>query len=310
MSATLLEKTRLLNRALQSGSPEDESLINFNEIAEILSDTINSNAYILGEKGELMGHHFLEGFNCDVMEKFVYQEGKMPESYNEGLIATDETISNIPNTNGLCIFQGEKCVFGDKKTTVVPIFAGNKRQGSLMLGKFNVDFTDDDLILAEYGATFVGIEMLRLKNKEEAEENRERVAVQIALDTLSYSEMEAIEHIFSELEGDEGILVASKIADRVGITQPEILGKIKSQRAMLVPLSATCYNIFYENRPWRVKRCIVATVEKSCHQMITFAPTVAPQSCDRDFLTTMIPTPMRTPLKKPDSLPPKNSASI
>ena len=27
-----------------------------------------------------------------------------------------------------------------------------------MLGKFNVDFTDDDLILAEYGATFVGIE--------------------------------------------------------------------------------------------------------------------------------------------------------
>lgn len=227
MSATLLEKTRLLNRALQSGSPEDESLINFNEIAEILSDTIDSNVYILGENGELMGHHFLEGFNCDVMEKFVYKDGKMPESYNEGLIATDETISNIPNTNGLCIFQGEKCVFGDKKTTVVPIFAGNKRQGSLMLGKFNVDFTDDDLILAEYGATFVGIEMLRLKNKEEAEENRERIAVQIALDTLSYSEMEAIEHIFSELDGDEGILVASKIADRVGITRSVIVNALR-----------------------------------------------------------------------------------
>ena len=96
-----------------------------------------------------------------------------------------------------------------------------------MLGKFNVDFTDDDLILAEYGATFVGIEMLRLKNKEEAEENRERVAVQIALDTLSYSEMEAIEHIFSELEGDEGILVASKIADRVGITRSVIVNALR-----------------------------------------------------------------------------------
>ena len=225
MSATLLEKTRLLNRALQSGSPEDESLINFNEIAEILSNTIDSNVYILGENGELMGHHFLKGFNCDV--KFVYKDGKMPESYNEGLIATDETISNIPNTNGLCIFQGEKCVFGDKKTTVVPIFAGNKRQGSLMLGKFNIDFTDDDLILAEYGATFVGIEMLRLKNKVEAEENRERIAVQIALDTLSYSEMEAIEHIFSELDGDEGILVASKIADRVGITRSVIVNALR-----------------------------------------------------------------------------------
>lgn len=225
--STLLEKTRLLNHALQSGAPEDEYLIDFNEIAKILSTTIDCNVYILGEKGELMGHHFREGFNCDVMEKFVYQDGKMPESYNENLISTDETIANIPNTNGLCIFQGEKCVFGDKKTTVVPILAGNKRQGSLMLGKFNIDFNDEDLVLAEYGATFVGIEMLRLKNKMETEENRERVAVQIALDTLSYSEMEAIEHIFSELEGDEGILVASKIADRVGITRSVIVNALR-----------------------------------------------------------------------------------
>lgn len=227
MSATLLEKTRHLNRALQSGSPEDESLINFNEISEILSDMINCNVYILGEEGALLGHHFLNGFNCDVMEQFVYKEGKMPESYNANLIATDETLANLPNTNGICIFQGQKCTFGDKKTTIVPIFAGNKRQGSLMLGKFNVDFTDEDLILAEYGATFVGIEILRLKNKVEADENRERVAVQIALDTLSYSEMEAIEHIFSELDGDEGILVASKIADRVGITRSVIVNALR-----------------------------------------------------------------------------------
>ena len=110
---------------------------------------------------------------------------------------------------------------------IIPVYAGHKRQGSLMLGKFNVKFTDDDLILAEYGATMVGIEILRAKNKAEAEENRERIAVQIALDTLSYSEMEAIEHIFSELEGDEGILVASKIADRVGITRSVIVNALR-----------------------------------------------------------------------------------
>ena len=227
MSATLLEKTRQLSRALQSGAPEDESLIDFNAIAETLSNMIDCNVYILGEEGALLGHHFLEGFNCDVMENFVYQEGKMPDSYNEGLIAADETVANVPNDNGICIFQGQKCRFGDKKTTIVPVFANNKRQGSLMLGKFNVDFNDEDLILAEYGATFVGIEILRLKNKEETEENRERIAVQIALDTLSYSEMEAIEHIFAELDGDEGILVASKIADHVKITRSVIVNALR-----------------------------------------------------------------------------------
>ena len=40
----------------------------------------------------------------------------------------------------------------------------------------------------------------------------------MAIRTLSYSELEAIDHILNELDGNEGLLVASKIADRVGIT--------------------------------------------------------------------------------------------
>ncbi len=39
----------------------------------------------------------------------------------------------------------------------------------------------------------------------------------MAMNSLSYSELEAIEHIFNELDGVEGLLVASKIADRVGL---------------------------------------------------------------------------------------------
>ena len=35
----------------------------------------------------------------------------------------------------------------------------------------------------------------------------------MAIGSLSYSEMEAVEHIFEELNGKEGLLVASKIAD-------------------------------------------------------------------------------------------------
>lgn len=45
--------------------------------------------------------------------------------------------------------------------------------------------------------------------------------------TLSFSEFEAIIHIFDELDGDEGILVASKIADRVGITRSVIVNALR-----------------------------------------------------------------------------------
>lgn len=45
----------------------------------------------------------------------------------------------------------------------------------------------------------------------------------MAINSLSYSEKEAIEHIFEELGGTEGLLIASKVADRVGITRSVIV---------------------------------------------------------------------------------------
>ena len=60
--------------------------------------------------------------------------------------------------------------------------------------------------------------------RKRPEKNR---IVKSALSTLSYSELDAIEHIFDELEGREGILVASKIADRVGITRSVIVNALR-----------------------------------------------------------------------------------
>jgi len=59
------------------------------------------------------------------------------------------------------------------------------------------------------------------------EEARRKVTVQIAVGTLSFSELEAVEHIFAELGGEEGLLVASKIADRVGITRSVIVNALR-----------------------------------------------------------------------------------
>ena len=85
----------------------------------------------------------------------------------------------------------------------------------------------DDIILSEYGTTVVGLEMMRSVNEENAEEARKVQIVKSAISTLSFSELEAITHIFDELDGNEGILVASKIADRVGITRSVIVNALR-----------------------------------------------------------------------------------
>lgn len=110
---------------------------------------------------------------------------------------------------------------------VSPIEIAGERLGTLFIYKQDEEYEIDDIILSEYGTTVVGLEMLRSVNEENAEETRKEHIVQSAISTLSFSELEAIIHIFDELDGMEGILVASKIADRVGITRSVIVNALR-----------------------------------------------------------------------------------
>ena len=69
-------------------------------------------------------------------------------------------------------------------TTIVPIIGGGDRLGTLILSRLQDTFTDDDLILAEYGATVVGMEILREKAEEIEEEARSKAVVQMAISSL------------------------------------------------------------------------------------------------------------------------------
>ena len=82
-------------------------------------------------------------------------------------------------------------------------------------------------LLGELGATVIGSEILRARVEKIEETARQKAVVSIAFDTLSYSELEAVEHIFNELGGSNGLLVASKIADKVGITRSVIVNALR-----------------------------------------------------------------------------------
>jgi len=124
----------------------------------------------------------------------VLKQGIFPERYTEWLLKVSETSPNLQLQGGMCAFSPEptSCIFNDKFTTVIPIHGGGDRLGTLLIAKFHDQFTDGDLILAEYGATVVGMEILRDRGEKIEEEARKKATVQVALGTLSYSELEAV----------------------------------------------------------------------------------------------------------------------
>ncbi len=220
----LLNKTRKINKLLQRHTGQN---VDFNEMAEVLKELISANVYVASRKGKILGSAIVKDFECEVMKNEVIPSGKFPEEYNAQLLKVSETSQNL-KAKHLCVFDGqEKCLFENNITTIVPIIGSGERLGTLVLARFTDEFSDEDLLLAEYGATVVGMEIIRAKTSELEEEARNKAIVQLAVATLSYSELEAIEHIFDELKGTEGLLVASKVADRVGITRSVIVNALR-----------------------------------------------------------------------------------
>src|SRR5690625_2249199 len=220
----LLNRARKINSMLQKSAGIS---VNFTEISETLSEVIKGNVFILNKDGKLLGHAINEEIENERM-KDMLKERQFPEEYTQGLFNIIETTANIDVDSVYTVFPEEnKELFKEGLTTIVPIIGGGERLGTLILGRLSETFESDDLLLAEYGATVVGMEILQEKTAEVEKEARSKAVVQMAISSLSYSELEAIDHIFEELDGHEGLLVASKIADRVGITRSVIVNALR-----------------------------------------------------------------------------------
>ncbi|WP_223588520.1 GTP-sensing pleiotropic transcriptional regulator CodY [Neobacillus bataviensis] len=220
----LLTKTRRINVLLQKAAGKP---VNFKEMSEILSEIIESNVYIVSRRGKLLGYSIYQQIENERMKK-MFEDRQFPEEYTNSLFNLQETSSNLDIESQYTAFPVEnRDLFREGLTTIVPIIGGGERLGTLILARLHEKFHDEDLILAEYGATVVGTEILHEKSQEIEEEARSKAVVQMAISSLSYSELEAIEHIFEELNGHEGLLVASKIADRVGITRSVIVNALR-----------------------------------------------------------------------------------
>ncbi len=220
---TLLEKTRKMNQLLRTAATE----VDFQASARVVRDSLECNVYILDKLGYILGYSLVDDFDCHVIKE-VLAGKEFPPSYNERLYMYRDTAANLQHEIGRCVFRNEhECPYAGKVTTILPVVCGGDRLGTLVLARVAGELQASDLILAEHAATVTAMEMIRHNQDTVEEEARQQAAVQVALGTLSFSELNAMKHIFDELGGNEGYLVASKVADRVGITRSVIVNALR-----------------------------------------------------------------------------------
>lgn len=205
----LLEKTRSLNNLVQrtAGQP-----VAFDEMANVLCQLTDTSVYLVGRRGKLLGFKRPIG----VEKEFFKDNQLVGENFSENF---NRFLLNFMKTENSVELDGDIL-------TIVPVYGGGERLGTLIFIKDQA-FSTDCLILAEYAATVTGIEILRLKTERIEKEARKKSAVQLALGVLSFSELEAIRFIFSELNGKEGFVVASKIAEKYKLTRSVIVNALR-----------------------------------------------------------------------------------
>lgn len=209
MSGSLLDRIRRFNQVFQSSEARG---IDLTYLCEMLSELLESSVLLLDEEGRVMV--------CAPVQsgEGTAQKAQVSSDYNSSLLWIGSTIVNVV----------EDTQEGKQILTFVPIYCRGNRLGTLIFRRPSLkEFVDDDLVLAEYGATVVGLEIMRLKMEHMAEEMRKRSMAEMAIGTLSYSEREAVGQVFKELDGTEGLLVTSRIADRAGITRSVIVNALR-----------------------------------------------------------------------------------
>lgn len=221
---SLLTRTRKLNRILQKSGAEP---VVFEDICNILSEDLDADVFVVSRKGKILGEQYKDNFKLKDKYKSMENDTNFSERYNDVLLGVYQTLMNLDQDDDRSL--NIKDVGEDIKeyTSIVPIIGNRERLGTIVVISENKEFDDDDIVLLEYSSAIIGLEIMRSKQIEKDVEKRENDIVNLAIQTLSYSEEKAVEHIFKELDGIEGLLVASRVADKAGITRSVIVNALR-----------------------------------------------------------------------------------
>lgn len=221
MSLELLDKTRKINHLLNNRQSDK---VNFNEFCRVFSGEMHVNVLLISRKGKVLG--LKERREIPVIP----QLGQV--AYGEYLeVSLQERLLNVLSTKenvNLMTLGFSFAGVEEYQVMVAPVNMAGKRLGTLFVYRKELPFSIDDIILTEYGTVVIGLAMQRAESEEMTEEQHKEQDVTAAIQTLSRLEARAMSCVLDELEDvTEGILVTSRLADKVGITRSVIVNALK-----------------------------------------------------------------------------------
>ncbi|MBX6351993.1 MAG: GTP-sensing pleiotropic transcriptional regulator CodY [Thermoflavifilum sp.] len=222
---TLLQKVQELGQLLRSASDQ----VDFHDVAEFLSRVMQCNVYIVGRKGKILGYGVTEHDLTEEWLDIMTKEQRFPGDFNKHLLRIEQTVANIQDKEPFLVFSPEENEsFRSKFIAIAPVIGARERQGTLVFARSSRPFDDEDMVLMEYSASIVALEIVHARQQRKEEESRLRALAHLAVESLSFSELQAAKYLMDAVrESPDGIVVSSQIADEHGVTRSVIVNSIR-----------------------------------------------------------------------------------
>lgn len=221
----LMEHIRRLNSVFLR--PENQAPI-LNDGVKAIAEITSSAVLLINKEGKILAYWLDEVEAEERLERLVEEGSVAGDSFLPSVIKTDKTLTNVLFPNGT---GGKKKKESSTQSgslfTVIPVKSSGKNEALLFLFHPGRTFEPELLILAEVSATLIGMIIIHQIADQEDKEIRNRELAEGAFESLSYSEVEAIREILKNINNNESVVVASKIADSLGITRSVIVNALR-----------------------------------------------------------------------------------
>jgi len=206
----MLERMRQYLQSLQQMTTD----VDFNELSEAFRAGMQgSSVYILGRKGNVLGYALEDGFDSTPFDSSWLFTGA----------ASDEIQSLANRVADISVQEGPN----GETIMVAPIIGGDERVGSILCVRRSGGYSAQDQDVARIASVTLGMIISRVIHERQEDKAAQTRSARSAINSLSYSEILAMQKIFEELDGDEGLLVASRIADEAEITRSVIVNALR-----------------------------------------------------------------------------------
>ncbi len=211
----LLDKIRQLNELLKNSRN-----VSFDEACRFLADSLEADAFVISAKGKVLGSAAAEDGKPELIEtgtgSFIDKE------LNRRLLSITETDENADHA-----MLGIGAEFRKYRIAVVPMHASEDRMGTLLLCRKDTEYSKDDVILMEYGAMLVGLEVCRALSEELAEERHKRDMANSAVQLMNSAETAASIAVLYLMAGHEATVSIGEISEKTKITKSSIVSALR-----------------------------------------------------------------------------------